>query len=154
MWPCNSMSMRVQAPPLRCRGDSLSPNPATGSQRVAAGINGEIWEPHPDRSLSKNLWAAQAKTWLSHRDCKPAQEADALEPKGTGYGAGSLRYGPVCTADTPGGEHRPTDANHGNWERSNLVRPLRETTGAGANRMAYGEGFLKKPRPGVMPRIR
>jgi hypothetical protein len=26
-------------------------------------------------------------------------------------------------------------------------------TGAGANRMAYGEGFLKKPRPGVMPRI-
>jgi hypothetical protein len=28
------------------------------------------------------------------------------------------------------------------------------TTGAGANRMAYGEGFLKKPRPGVMPRIR
>ena len=27
-------------------------------------------------------------------------------------------------------------------------------TGAGANRMAYGEGFLKKPRPGVMPRIR
>src|SRR4029434_6494027 len=40
-WPCNSMSMRVQAPPLRCRGDSLSPNPATGSQGVAAGINGE-----------------------------------------------------------------------------------------------------------------
>ena len=27
------------------------------------------------------------------------------------------------------------------------------TTGAGANRMAYGEGFLKKQRPGVMPRI-
>jgi hypothetical protein len=54
----------------------------------------------------------------------------------------------------PGGEHRPTDAHHGNWERSNPVRPLRETTGAGANRMAYGEGFLKKQRPGVMPRIR
>ena len=30
----------------------------------------------------------------------------------------------------------------------------KRTTGAGANRMAYGEGFLKKPRPGVMPRIR
>jgi hypothetical protein len=70
--PCNSISMRVQAPPLRCRGDSLSPNPVTGSQGVAAGINGEIWEPHPDRSLSRNLWAAQAKTWLSHRDCHPA----------------------------------------------------------------------------------
>jgi hypothetical protein len=70
--PCNSMSMRVQAPPLRCRGDSLSPNPATGPQGVAAGINGEIWEPHPDRSLRRNLWAAKAKTWLSHRDCKPA----------------------------------------------------------------------------------
>jgi hypothetical protein len=24
----------------------------------------------------------------------------------------------------PGGEHRPTDANHGTWERSNPVRPL------------------------------
>ena len=67
----------------------MSPNPATGSQRVAAGINGEIWEPHPDRSLSKNLWAAKAKTWLSHRDCKPAQEAATLEPKGTGEDAGS-----------------------------------------------------------------
>src|SRR5215475_14768652 len=80
-WPCNSISMRVQAPPLRCRGDSLSPNLATGPQEVAAGINGEIWEPHPDRSLSRNLWAAQAKTWLSHRDCRPAEEADTLEPK-------------------------------------------------------------------------
>ena len=30
---------------------------------------------------------------------------------------------------------------------------LSEITGAGANRMAYGEGFLKKQRPGVMPRI-
>jgi hypothetical protein len=81
--------MRVQAPPLRCRGDSLSPNSATGSQGVAAGINGEIWEPYLDRSLSKNLWAAKAKTWLSHRDCNPAEEAHTLEPKGTGYDAGS-----------------------------------------------------------------
>src|SRR4029434_1794771 len=91
MWPCNSMSMRVQAPPLRCRGDSLSPNSATGSLRVAAGRNGEIGEPHLDRSLRKNLWAAQAKTCLSHRDCHPAEEADTLEPKGTGYDAGSPR---------------------------------------------------------------
>jgi len=54
----------------------------------------------------------------------------------------------------PGGEHRPKDVSHGNWERSNPVCPLQETIGAGANRMAYGEGFLKKLRPGVMPRIR
>jgi len=43
-------------------------------------------------------------------------------------------------------------------ETGNGVTPyvLSETwwrTGAGANRMAYGEGFLKKPRPGVTPRI-
>jgi hypothetical protein len=36
--------MRVQAPPLRCRGDSLSPNSATGSQWVEAGVNGETLE--------------------------------------------------------------------------------------------------------------
>jgi hypothetical protein len=40
-WPRNSISMRVQTPPLRCRGDSLSPNLATGPQEVAAGINGK-----------------------------------------------------------------------------------------------------------------
>ena len=41
-------------------------------------------------------------------------------------------------------------------ETGNGVTPYvlsERTTGAGANRMAYGEGFLKKPRPGVMPRI-
>ena len=101
MWPCNSISMREQAPSLRCRGDSISPNPATGSQRVAAGINGEIWEPHPDRSLSKNLWAAKAKTWLSHRDCNPAEEADTLEPKGTGYDAGRPRSDPSALSRNP-----------------------------------------------------
>ena len=41
IWPYNSISMRVQVPPLRCRGESLSPNPATGPQRVEAGANGE-----------------------------------------------------------------------------------------------------------------
>jgi hypothetical protein len=30
---------------------------------------------------------------------------------------------------------------------------LSDILGAGANRKAYGEGFLKKQRPGVMPRI-
>jgi hypothetical protein len=41
-------------------------------------------------------------------------------------------------------------------ETGNGVTPYvlsERTTGAGANRMAYGEGFLKKPRPGVMLRI-
>ena len=46
-WPCNSMSMRVQAPPLRCRGDRLSPNLATGPQEVAAGINGKTLGASP-----------------------------------------------------------------------------------------------------------
>jgi len=53
----------------------------------------------------------------------------------------------------PGGEHHPTDATMGT---GNGVTPYvlsERMTGAGANRMAYGEGFLKKPRPGVMPRI-
>src|SRR4029450_3607536 len=103
-WPCNSISMRVQPPPLRCRGDSLSPNSVTGPQGVAAGINGEIWEPHLDRSLSKNLWAAKAKTWLSHRDCNPAEEAHTLEPKGTGYDAGSHssdQWALSCSESTP-----------------------------------------------------
>jgi hypothetical protein len=45
--PCNSISMRVQAPPLRCRGDSLSPNLTTGPQEVAAGINGKTLGASP-----------------------------------------------------------------------------------------------------------
>ena len=32
--------MRVQAPPSRCRSESVAPGPATGSQRSEAGING------------------------------------------------------------------------------------------------------------------
>ena len=38
-------SMRVQVPPSRCRSDSVSPRPATGSQRSEAGINGGPWKP-------------------------------------------------------------------------------------------------------------
>src|SRR5215468_815097 len=45
--PCNSISMRVQAPPLRCRGDNLSLNLATGPQEVAAGINGKTLGASP-----------------------------------------------------------------------------------------------------------
>ena len=40
------LSMRVQVPPSRCRSDSVSPRPATGSQRSEAGINGGPWKPH------------------------------------------------------------------------------------------------------------
>src|SRR5262245_60703680 len=46
---------------------------------------------NPETPSRRNLWAAQAKTWLSHRDCHPAEEAYTLEPKGTGYDAGSQR---------------------------------------------------------------
>jgi transposase-like protein len=42
---CNSVSMRVQAPLSRCRSNSISPRPATGSQRSEAGINGGPWKP-------------------------------------------------------------------------------------------------------------
>jgi len=38
-------AMRVQAPPSRCRSDSVSPRPATGPQRSEAGINGGAWKP-------------------------------------------------------------------------------------------------------------
>jgi hypothetical protein len=41
--PCNSVSMRVQAPPSRCRSESVFPRPATGPQRSEAGINGGAW---------------------------------------------------------------------------------------------------------------
>jgi hypothetical protein len=42
---CNSVSMRVQIPPSRCRSESISPSPATGPQRSEAGINGGAWKP-------------------------------------------------------------------------------------------------------------
>jgi hypothetical protein len=41
----------------------------------------------------------------------------------------------------------------GNGVTLDVLSEMCKTTGAGANRMAYGEGFLKKQRPGVMPRI-
>jgi len=40
---CNSVSMRVEAPPSKCRSDSVSPRSATGSQGSEAGINGGTW---------------------------------------------------------------------------------------------------------------
>ena len=75
-------TMRVQAPPSKCRSESVSPRPVTGSQGLEAGINGGAWKPNPGIPSSRYLWAATAKMWMSHRQRKPAQEADALEPKG------------------------------------------------------------------------
>jgi hypothetical protein len=34
------LAMRVQIPPSRCKSESVSPRPATGSQGTEAGING------------------------------------------------------------------------------------------------------------------
>src|SRR5215831_10199480 len=45
IWPCNSIFMWVQAPPLRCRGANISPSLATGPQRAEAGVNGGIGKP-------------------------------------------------------------------------------------------------------------
>ena len=47
--------------------------------------------------------------------------------------------------------HRQTGIR--NEVTSYVLSGPRSTTGAGANRKAYEEGFLKKPRPRVMPRI-
>src|SRR5206468_9235560 len=46
-------SMRVQVPPSRCRSDSISPRPATGPQRSAAGINGGPWKPQSGYPVSQ-----------------------------------------------------------------------------------------------------
>ena len=52
-----------------------------GLQRGYTADPGSLTPGIPSR---RHLWAAQAKVWLSHRESEPAQEADALEPKGTG----------------------------------------------------------------------
>ena len=39
------LSMRVQAPPSKCRSDNVSPSPTTGPQGAEAGINGGPWKP-------------------------------------------------------------------------------------------------------------
>ena len=35
--------MKVQILPSRCRSDSIAPRPATGPQRLEAGLNGGAW---------------------------------------------------------------------------------------------------------------
>ena len=47
------LSMRVQAPPSRCRSDSVSPSLATGPQGAEAGINGGPWQPHAGYPVSQ-----------------------------------------------------------------------------------------------------
>ena len=74
-------AMRVQIPPSRCRSDSISPRPATGPQRSEAGINGGPWQPHAGYPVSQASMGSASEGALSHRECEPAQEADALEPK-------------------------------------------------------------------------
>jgi len=68
--------------PSRCRSDSVSPSSATGPQGSEAGINGGAWQPHAGYPVEQaSTGSASAGVW-SHRDHHPAQEADALEPKG------------------------------------------------------------------------
>ena len=90
---------------------------------------------------------------MSHREGQPAQEAEALEPKRhrRGRRQPSILTGVHC--------HRnPVESTAlrmramviGNGVTSYV---LSDTIGEGANRKAYGEGFLKKLRPRVTPRI-
>ena len=60
---------------------------------------------------------------MSHRQNDPAQEADALEPKGTGYGAGSRKSDRYALPTNPV-ESTALRMRDGNWERSNLARAL------------------------------
>ena len=83
-------SIRVQVPSSRCRSDSIAPRLATGSQRSEAGRNGGAWQPRAGYPVQQASRGSVSKGALSHREGEPAQEADALEPKGTGYGAGNL----------------------------------------------------------------
>ena len=97
-----------------------------------------------------------SKGALSHREREPAQEADALEPKRhrRGRRQPSLRTGLHChrhPVESTALRRRAMET--GNGVTPYVLSAKYGTTGAGANRMAYGEGFLKKQRPGGMPRI-
>jgi len=97
------------------------------SRLVRNGLKrGETADPgslNPGIPSRRHPWTAPAKGWLSHRERAPAQTADAREPQGTGEGAGLPRYGPVGTADTPGGAHRPQEVHQGNGERRTRQQP-------------------------------
>ena len=53
--------MRVQAPPSRCRSDSVAPRPATGSQRSGAGLNGGTWKPHSGYPVSQASMGSESE---------------------------------------------------------------------------------------------
>jgi hypothetical protein len=74
--------MRVQIPPSRCRSDSIAPRLATGPQRLEAGLNGGAWQPQSGYPVQQASMGSASEGVLSHREREPAQEADALEPKG------------------------------------------------------------------------
>jgi hypothetical protein len=147
-------SIRVQVPSSWCKSDSVSPRPATGPQRSEAGINGGAWQPQSGYPVQQASRGSASKGALSHRERQPAQEADALEPK-----RHRIRRRQPSTLTGLHCRRNPVESTAlrmQTMETGNGVTPYvlsERTTGAGANRMAYGEGFLKKPRPGVMPRI-
>jgi hypothetical protein len=80
--------MRVQIPPSWCRSDSISPRSATAPQGSGAGIKGGPWQPQAGYPVEQASMGSVSKGVMSHRECYPAQEADTLEPKGTGYDTG------------------------------------------------------------------
>src|SRR5262249_29620412 len=149
-------SMRVQIPPSRCRSDSVSPRPTTGPQRSEAGINGGAWQPRSGYPVQQASRGSASKGALSHRESEPAQEADALQPKRhrIGHRQPSTLTGLHCHRNpVESTALRMRTMETGNGVTPSVLSEKSGTTGAGANRMAYGEGFLKKQRPGVMPRI-
>jgi hypothetical protein len=87
----------------------------------------------------------------SHRQNDPVEEADELEPKGKGYGAGSRK------PDRSALPRNPVESialRMRAMGTGNGVTPSSPgQAGAGANRMASGKGFLKQPKPGVISRI-
>jgi hypothetical protein len=66
-----------------------------GLQRGETADPGSLMPGIPSR---RHRGTAQAKVWLSHRPCAPAQEADALEPQGhrIRHRQPSLRTGRHC----------------------------------------------------------
>jgi hypothetical protein len=78
---CNSVSMRVEVPPSRCRSDSVSPRPATGPQRFEAGIKSGAWKPPSGYPVEQASMDSVSEGVMSHRQNDPAQEAETLEPK-------------------------------------------------------------------------
>ena len=81
-------------------------------------------------------------------------QAETLEPKGTGERSASFpatdTHPQVARRNLPPYVHRQTGIRN---EVTLHELSAQETSGAGANRKACGEGSLKKQRPGVTPRI-